>query len=270
MTPAGTNSRRARPGSVETTALVGHELSTPIATALLYIRIAECHVAGAGAPNGLARSALGVARAEVERLKCLVDRVIEIERLGRAVVRPQSVDLGAVVRGTVERALGAVVDAGLRAAVSVDAPSGFVGWWDDAAVERIVRNLLSNALKFGEGRAVRVALAPTPEGARIVVRDGGIGLATEDRERIFERHARAPVGEGGGLGLGLWLVRELALAHGGRVSVESRPGQGATFSVLLPELSPASAIAAEESRAAPGAACRAPGRGRRRRRQPDD
>jgi signal transduction histidine kinase len=226
------------------TALVGHELSTPIATALLYLRIAECHCAAAGTPSGLARSALGVARAEIEKLKRLVDRVVEIERLGHAVIRPAAIDLGAVVRGTVERALGAVGDAGLRDAVTVDAPSGFIGWWDDAAVEQIVRNLLSNALKFGEGRAVRVALEPTSDGARVVVSDEGIGVGPGDQERIFERHASAPAAAGGGLGLGLWLVRELAVAHGGRAVVDSRPGQGATFVVDLPELSPASPIAA--------------------------
>jgi signal transduction histidine kinase len=229
--------------TAELTALVGHELSTPIATALLYIRIAECHCAASGVPSGLARSALGVARAEVERLKCLVDRVIEIERQGRAEVHAQSVDLAAVVRGTVERALAAVADAALRETVTVDAPTSYVGWWDDGAVEQIVRNLLSNALKFGEGRPIRIALLARPEGALIVVRDGGIGVRAADRERIFEREARAPVSEGGGLGLGLWLVRELVQSHGGRIGLQSRVGHGATFTIELPELSPQSATA---------------------------
>jgi signal transduction histidine kinase len=226
----------------EVTSLVGHELSTPIATALLYIRIAECHCAATGAPSGLARSALGVARAEVERLKRLIDRVIEIERLGRAVVRPQTIDLGVTVRGTVERALGAVADAGLRDTVGVDVPNGYTGWWDDGAVEQIVRNLLSNALKFGEGWPIRIGVEPRPEGAMIVVRDSGVGIPVSAQSRIFDRETRSPVGQGGGLGLGLWLVRELVLAHGGRIGVHSRPGHGATFSVFLPELSPQSAV----------------------------
>jgi signal transduction histidine kinase len=224
------------------TALVGHELSTPIATALLYLRIAECHCARPGGPNGLARTAVSVACAELDRLKRLVDRVLEIERLGRAVVRPQSVDLGAVVRGAVDRALGAIADAHLRDGVAVLGPASFVGWWDEIAVEQIVRNLLSNALKFGEGRPIRVVLETTPEGAALSVRDGGVGLRAGERGRIFERRASAPVSAGGGLGLGLWLVRELATAHGGAVAVDSRPGQGATFRVELPELSPAGAF----------------------------
>lgn len=234
--------RSYRHAPADVTALVGHELTTPIATALLYLRIAECHCASVGASSGLARSAVGVACAELERLKRLVDRVLEIERLGRAVVRPDNVDLGAVVRGAVERTLGAVADAGLREGVGVHGPASFVGWWDEVAVEQIVRNLLSNALKFGEGRPIRVALQPTADGATIVVRDAGVGIRPGERERIFDRRAGAPASAGGGLGLGLWLVREIALAHRGVVTVESRPGQGATFRVHLPELSPAAAI----------------------------
>jgi signal transduction histidine kinase len=234
--------RGSRRQTADVTALVGHELSAPIATALLYIRIAECHCAAAAgrAPNGLARAALGVARAEVQKLKRLIDRVIEIERNGRPIVRADSVDVGAVVATTVARGLAAVGDAGLRDSVAVDVPRGFIGWWDDAAVEEIVRNLLSNALKFGAGRPIRVSVRPAPDGdgARILVQDGGVGVRASERERIFERHARAPVAEGGGLGLGLWLVRELAVAHGGRATVESRPGHGSTFVVDLPELLP--------------------------------
>jgi signal transduction histidine kinase len=234
--------RSSRRQTADVTALVGHELSAPIATALLYIRIAECHCAAAAgrAPNGLARAALGVARAEVQKLKRLIDRVIEIERHGQAIVRADSIDLGAVVATTVARVLAAVGDAALRDSVAVDVPRGFIGWWDDAAVEEIVRNLLSNALKFGGGRPIRVSVRPAPDGdgARIVVQDGGAGVRANERERIFERHARAPVAEGGGLGLGLWLVRELAVAHGGRVALESRAGHGSTFAVNLPELLP--------------------------------
>jgi signal transduction histidine kinase len=233
-------SRSSRRQTADVTALVGHELSAPIATALLYIRIAECHCAAAAgrAPNGLARAALGVARAEVQKLKRLIDRVIEIERNGRAIVHADSVDLGAVVASTVERVLAAVADAALRDSVRVDVPRGFIGWWDDAAVEEMVRNLLSNALKFGAGRPIRVSVRAAPDGARISVQDEGPGVRAADRDRIFERHARASVAEGGGLGLGLWLARELAVAHGGGVSVQSSAGQGSTFVVDLPELLP--------------------------------
>jgi anti-sigma regulatory factor (Ser/Thr protein kinase) len=100
-------------------------------------------------------------------------------------------------------------------------------------VEQIVGNLLSNALKFGLGRPIRIDVKPAEYGVHISVRDHGIGVAAADQEWIFERNRHARPEEGGGLGLGLWLVRELASAHGGWVTLESRKGRGSTFTVFL-------------------------------------
>ena len=98
-------------------------------------------------------------------------------------------------------------------------PHGVFGWWDQTAVEQIVTNLLTNALKFGQGGSVRLVVQGTGgAGVRIAVSDHGIGISPADRERIFDRHEHASAAQGGGMGLGLWLVRELALAHEGRVT----------------------------------------------------
>jgi signal transduction histidine kinase len=236
MMSTGPRGEHASPAQV--TSLVNHELSSPLATALLYIGIAEGHCAAG--PGGQARSALSVARAEIQRLKQLVDRVTELEQLGHAVLRPAMVDLGAVVADTVERAM--LPDANGESPVTVEAPRGLVGWWDDVAVGQIVINLLSNALKFGHGGAVRVVVRASGDHAWISVQDNGVGVRPADRERIFERHACVPPDQGGGLGLGLWLVRELATAHGGRAGVHSRPGQGATFVVHLRAMPPTAAV----------------------------
>ena len=166
---------------VDVTALVAHELTGPVANAMLYLRIAECHCASGSAPNPAARSAVRVACAELDRLKHLIDRVVEIERFGGALVRPESIDLGAVVRGVVERTLAVVADASLREGVEVLGPASFVGWWDPIAVEQIIRNLLSNALKFGEGRPIQVTLESKAEGATITVQDAGVGIRTRGR-----------------------------------------------------------------------------------------
>jgi two-component system, OmpR family, sensor kinase len=222
----------------QVTSLVNHELSSPLATALLYIGIAEGHCAAG--PAVQARSALSVARAEIQRLKQLVDRVTELEQLGRAVLRPAQVDLGAVVADTVERAM--LPDIAGESPVTIESPRGLVGWWDDIAVGQIVINLLSNALKFGHGGPVRVVVRASGDHAWISVQDSGVGVRPADRERIFERHACVPPDQGGGLGLGLWLVRELAIAHGGRAVVHSRPGHGATFVVHLRSQPPAAAV----------------------------
>src|SRR5436190_4473080 len=210
--------------------LLRHELSAPIATALLYIGIAENSVARLS--GNVVTPALQVVRAEVQRLKALIDTMTELHRNGRAVLRPRLMNAGATVRATVKRLL--TTFAGTERVTIEESPEAVHGWWDPTAVEQIVTNLLSNALKFGHGRPVRVAVKPVGgAGMSIAVSDQGMGISAADRLRIFERNMHAPAAQGGGLGLGLWLVRELALAHGGRVTVQSRKGRGTTFTVLL-------------------------------------
>jgi signal transduction histidine kinase len=207
--------------------LIRHELNTPLATALLYIGIAEG--SAAGLPEGIVKSALRVARSEVQRLKTLIDTLTELECVGYATLRPRSIDIGDTVRTTVKRMV-ALRDPGQVRVVTL---GDLRGWWDRPKVEQIVGNLLSNALKFGQERPVRLEVKAVGDGVTIAVRDHGIGIPAADHEWIFERHAHASPEQGGGLGLGLWLVRELATAHGGWVTLESRKGRGATFTVFL-------------------------------------
>lgn len=216
--------------------LIRHELNTPLATALLYIGIAEG--SAAEMPEGIVKSALRVARNEVERLKTLIDTLTELEWVGYATLRPRLVDVGEAVRTTVERltALGDV------RGVRVVTLGKLQGWWDRSMVEQIVGNLLSNAVKFGQGRPIRVEVRPVVAGACLSVRDHGVGVPVQEQASIFERNVHAPPEQGGGLGLGLWLVRELAAAHGGWVSLESRKGHGATFTVFLRARRPTASV----------------------------
>jgi signal transduction histidine kinase len=222
------------PLSARLAAVVGHELRAPLATALMYMGIVERQI-DAGARGAAVRSALAVAREEILRIERLIVRVTELQRLGRPVLAPRLVDAGRVVTDAVRRSM--LGEAAAEVTVAA-ASRGLTDWWDDAAVEQIVQNLLSNALKFGAGRPVKISVEPSSFGARLVVRDKGVGIHAADLERIFRCNVRAPADRSGGLGLGLWLVRALAEAHGGRVTVQSRPGQGATFTVMLRPLPP--------------------------------
>jgi signal transduction histidine kinase len=103
-------------------------------------------------------------------------------------------------------------------------------------VEQILESLISNALKFGSGRPVRIVLEDAASEACIVVHDEGIGIPADALGRIFERFERAvPDPSYTGFGLGLWMAREAVLAHRGRITVESEPGVGSRFTVLLPK-----------------------------------
>lgn len=221
------------PVTARIAAAVGHEIRGPLATARLYIDIALRHIASAA--DGSVEGTLAIAREQIQRIESLVSRTVEMHRLGRAQVRAAWVDAGRVVSETVRRTLEG--DIAARVIVEIGSER-LIDWWDETAVEQIVQNLLSNALKFGEGRPVHVAVEGSEAGIRISVRDHGIGIAVGERERIFSRHVRAPVARSGGLGLGLWMVRELAEAHAGAVAVESQPGMGSIFTVTLRPLRP--------------------------------
>jgi anti-sigma regulatory factor (Ser/Thr protein kinase) len=176
--------------------------------------------------------ALTTVQRELHRMDRLLSRLIELEERGRAVIRPHMVDIGAVVNAAVADTLSAEPGA---PNVILDLGERTVGCWDAAAVEEIVRNLLSNALRFGERRPVRIKVESNRKSARIVVTDRGRGIEAADHARIFARGTHAPRRQGGGLGLGLWLVKQLARGHGGGVTLKSRPGHGAAFTVTLPQ-----------------------------------
>ncbi len=110
-----------------------------------------------------------------------------------------------------------------------------VGNWDRGGLEQLLSNLISNALKYGEGKPVDVIIESDAHFARVVVKDRGIGISAEDQARIFDRFERAgSVRHYGGFGLGLWISRRVVQALGGAIRVESAPGQGSTFTVELP------------------------------------
>ena len=106
---------------------------------------------------------------------------------------------------------------------------------DPRRLRELVDRLLDNALKFGAGRPVELELRETEQAAVLRVVDHGPGVTPGDEERIFGRFQRAVSTRNfGGFGIGLWLARGIAQAHGGTVTVERTPGGGATFSVSLP------------------------------------
>jgi signal transduction histidine kinase len=119
--------------------------------------------------------------------------------------------------------------------VTVAAPGPVRGRWDRSRLDQVATNLLSNAMKYGKGRPIEVAVERAGEVARLVVSDRGIGIDAADHARIFERFERAaPDRQYGGMGLGLWISREILARLGGTIGVQSRVGEGARFVVELP------------------------------------
>jgi two-component system phosphate regulon sensor histidine kinase PhoR len=126
----------------------------------------------------------------------------------------------------------AVHDFALRASIDMDVP---LVEFDEIAVEQAVLNLLDNAFKYsGESRELAVSVCAQGDRVFVHVRDHGVGIAESDHHRIFERFQRGDHPDRGGYGLGLYLVRHIMAAHGGRVQLVSAPGQGSMFTLEFP------------------------------------
>ena len=109
------------------------------------------------------------------------------------------------------------------------------GQWDRFRIEQVLINLLTNAFRYGAGHPVDVELESSKDTATLIVQDRGQGIATEDRSRIFERFAKATAnGDASGLGLGLYISKQIVAAHGGQLKVTSEIGKGSRFTVELP------------------------------------
>jgi signal transduction histidine kinase len=110
-----------------------------------------------------------------------------------------------------------------------------VGYWDRLRIEQVCANLISNAVKYGAGRPIRIAVEGDANHARVSIEDEGIGMAPEVVERILQPFERGvATGEYSGLGLGLYITDQIVRAHGGALIVRSTPGRGSTFTVELP------------------------------------
>jgi two-component system phosphate regulon sensor histidine kinase PhoR len=213
---------------------VSHELRTPLAAINAVI---ETLADGAIDDKAVANDFLARADAEVDRLALMVEELLELSRIesGEMPLSIAPANVAALLRDVVERLRPQAERKQLTLSLDVDPAAGDVAM-DAQRIERAAVNLLHNAIKFTpEGGSIGVSARRDRDQLVIAVADSGIGIAPEERSRVFERfykadHSRASVGSG----LGLALVKHAAEAHGGSVRVESDLGRGSTFSLSIP------------------------------------
>jgi two-component system sensor histidine kinase BaeS len=222
---------------------LGHELRTPVNGLLSRIEAAQDGVLE-GPEN------LEAMHDEALRLTRLLDdlaRLADAERPGM-LLEKHPVDLADVVRAVAASFEPQFKERGVRLVVETE-PAVVLG--DRGRLEQIATNLVANALRYTEAGEVRLVVRQGPEDAVLEVSDTGVGIAPEDLRHIFTRFWRGDRSRSratGGAGIGLSIVRELVRAHDGRVDVDSTPGQGSRFCVLLPAVASAAMRAPEPRR----------------------
>lgn len=213
-----------------------HELKEPLNSILLCLqylhRLAERSDTIA---SDQVRPELGVLQRQGYRLGRLVDNLLDVSRINnnRLQLDPEAIDFCEEVREIVERFREESRLAGSVIIVVTCGPT--IGYFDRIRVEQVMGNLISNAIKYGDGKPIEIRVTATDESVRLEVHDHGIGIAAEDQSRIFDRFERAATAHRRmSLGLGLYIARSIVLAHGGSIAVESQTGKGSTFTVELP------------------------------------
>ncbi|MGC4123148.1 MAG: PAS domain-containing sensor histidine kinase [Myxococcales bacterium] len=217
--------------------IASHELKTPLTT--MSLQVDGMLRAGAAHPErrlpDFMVPKVETMRRQCDRLAKLINDLLDVSRIraGRLELVLEEVNLGALAREVCDRFFHEANAAGSR--IEVDAEAGVVGRWDRGRLDQVLTNLVSNAIKYGAGRPIRVEVAASRRSASVSVRDQGIGIAREHQERIFNRFERAVSSQNfRGMGLGLWIAREIVERLGGAIALDSEPGRGSCFTASLP------------------------------------
>jgi len=226
--------------------MVAHELRTPLNTLYLEAQMRKLQLERGNmdhfAPEQLERMVARDMR-QIHAMVRLIDDMLDVSRIraGKLSIRPARVDLEALLQRIVGDLSHHAADMHSELRLSIVQP--VAGCWDEFRVEQVIVNLINNALRYGGGKPVDVRLHADSRNARIEVIDQGVGIPEEVLPKIFEPFERGKMeGMPAGLGLGLYISRQLAEAHGGTLTARSKPGEGAVFIFTLPRVEEVSTV----------------------------
>jgi signal transduction histidine kinase len=216
--------------------VAAHELKTPMTTLRGYAQLlGRSLYAGQEPPIALLRRSVESIDVQSEKLVLLTEQLLNVSRIeaGKLRLDEQTVDLVELVRTNVQ----SIQEATARHTLVFEAPDRCLARVDPVRFEQVVTNMVGNAVKYSpDGGRVEITLAiPDPSRIELVVRDWGLGIPRDRRENLFDRFYQAH-GEGhfGGLGLGLYVSRQIVELHGGSIQADFPSSGGSRFIVTLP------------------------------------
>lgn len=218
--------------------IASHELRTPLTPLKLQLQNLSRQVRKgnlSAMPTEQIMKAVESSDRQVNRLTSLIDDLLDVSRIsaGKLTLNRESFNLAEMIEEIVGHYTHQLKENNSK--VKVDVDSSLVGHLDKVRIEQVFINLLTNAAKYAPGKTIHVSLTRAGKFASLTVRDEGQGISSENQKRIFERFERVKDRDNvGGLGLGLYISRQIVEAHEGFIRVESTPGKGAAFIVELP------------------------------------
>lgn len=206
---------------------ISHQTKTPIANILLYTQLLKEQPGNTDCLEAL--------EGQTKKLQSLIDALVKTSRLETGVIalHPEPGELGSVMTSAVSQLRPKAEEKGVRITLEHGEANAV---FDPKWTEEALYNLLDNAVKYTpSGGRVSVTAVVYPMFSGVLVQDTGPGIAEEEQPKIFQRFYRGTAHrEQEGVGIGLYLVRQIAEGQGGFVKVRSQPGQGSTFSLYLP------------------------------------
>jgi signal transduction histidine kinase len=216
----------------ELLSMVSHDMRSPLNSIKLSLYALKSF---ADESEPRVRRPLAIANQQIERILSLVNRLLEPMKMegGNHQLELADFDLATLVKASADAMAPEIQEAGCQMQLDLESVRGR---WDGFRLERVIINLISNAIKYAPGTTIQIKLESLSDVIRLSVQDHGPGIAGEDREMIFRRFetANSEKSKRQTLGLGLYIARRMVEAHGGQLMVESEPGKGATFIVILP------------------------------------
>lgn len=216
--------------------IAAHELKTPLTPISMQLQLLERSL-GKETPS-INKSLLEItknSKREVDRLARLIDELLDVSRIsaGRLILNIKKTNLSAIINQVIERHLNASLSSG--SVIHTEVSQDLIGFWDPLRLESVIENLVTNAIKYGEGQPIEIKAHQSGEQVIFSVRDNGIGISEENQKKIFQKFERAvSIKKFSGLGLGLYISRKIVEAHGGVIKLESKVGHGSIFHIELP------------------------------------